>query len=300
MPSIKGLACWITKIWVTITLSLLLLAGPSSAQNDPSPAIWKITDHDSTIWLFGTIHILNPTLKWRSQQVNQAFSSADIVYFETPADQQAMQPLVMQYGVNKGTTLSAQMSATGRANLKRALQSLGMPLGVIQQLEPLKPWLAGLTMAAFQIQAQGGDPEAGVERILQAEAKQIGKRIGYLETDEQQIQMLAGLSEQAQLYFLEDGLRMMIEEPQFLTNLIDGWVKGDVDRVDAAMLQSMQQQQELYAAILVNRNKNWAAQIKTIMDGSGTAFIAVGAGHLAGGNSVQYYLGDYGLTAVRQ
>lgn len=281
-------------------VSLLLISSPSYGENTPNPAIWKLSDHDSTVWLFGTVHILHPTLQWRSEKVMQAFNGADVVYFETPADQQAMQPLVMQYGINRGTTLSAQMSETGKTNLKRALQSLGMPLGIIQNLEPMKPWMAGLTMAAFQIQAQGGDPEAGVERILQKEAIKIGKPIRYLESDEQQVKMLAGLSDKAQLYFLEDGLRMMIEEPHFLTELIDGWVKGDVNKVDAAMLQSMQQEQELYATILVNRNKNWAAQIKTIMDGSGTSFIAVGAGHLAGGNSVQYYLGDYGLTAVRQ
>lgn len=296
--------------FIAVMFSFLLISAPSSGSSTqapvqaqaqaPTPALWKLTDHDSTIWLFGTVHILHPSLKWRSAEVDQAFNSSDIVYFETPANQQAMQPLVMQHGVNRGTTLSAQMTETGRANLKRALTSLGMPLGVIQQLEPLKPWLAGLTMAAFQIQAQGGDPEAGVERILQKEAKQLGKNIAYLETDEQQIQMLAGLSPEAQLYFLEDGLRLMIEEPELLTNLIDGWVKGDVNQIDAIMLQSMQEQQELYATILVNRNKKWAAQIKEILNGSGTAFIAVGAGHLAGGNSVQYYLGDYGLTAVRQ
>lgn len=288
------------KIFTVLVAIFLAFPSPTYGEEGPNPAIWKLTDHDSTVWLFGTVHILQPSLNWQSEKVIQAFNSADTVYFETPADQKAMQPLVMQYGVNKGTTLSAQMSDTGRANLKRALESLGIPLGVAQQLEPLKPWLAGLTMAAFQIQAQGGDPEAGVERILQKEAKRIGKPVSYLETDAQQIQMLAGLSDSAQLYLLEDGLRMMIEEPNFLNELIAGWVNGDVDKVDAAMLQSMQQEQELYATILVNRNKNWAAQIKTIMDGSGTTFIAVGAGHLAGGNSVQYYLGDYGLTAVRQ
>lgn len=274
---------------------------PAAAQDHPNPAIWKITDHDSEIWLFGTIHILNPSLNWRSGRVNQAFSNSDTIYFEAPADQQGMQPLIMQHGINpQGTTLSMLMSDTGKANLKLALQSLGLPLGLIQQLEPMRPWLAGLTLAAFQIQAQGGDPNAGVERILQADAKAAGKTIRYLETDEQQIGFLSNLSPKAQLFFLEDGVRAMIEEPDILRRLISGWVTGDVNAIDATMLQTMQGQQELYAALLVNRNKRWAAQIKEILDGSGTHFIAVGAAHLAGGNSVQYYLGDYGITAARQ
>ncbi|MBL4838126.1 MAG: TraB/GumN family protein [Kordiimonadaceae bacterium] len=169
----------------------------------------------------------------------------------------------------------------------------------MQQLEPMRPWLAGLTMAAAQLAAHGGDPKFGVEHILNAEAKSQGKAIGYLETDADQIQFLSGLSEKAEIFFFEDGLRAIIEEPDLLEGLISSWVSGDVNGVDAAMVYSLQGHQELYAALLVNRNKKWAAQIKTILDGSGTVFIAVGAAHLAGGNSVQYYLGDYGLSAQR-
>lgn len=287
------------------TASCFLLAtcffiAPVFSSDTPNPAIWKLSDADSEVWLFGTVHILKPSLHWRSSKVDKAFAAADTIYFEAPADQKAMQPLIMQYGINQNTTLSAQMSEKGRNDLKRALQSLGMPLGMIQQLEPMRPWLAGLTLAAFQIQAQGGDPNAGVERILQADAQVHGKHVQYLESDQQQIQFLSNLSQEAQLFFLEDGLRAMIEEPDLLNTLVKGWVSGDINQVDAVMLQSMQGQQELYATLLVNRNKRWAAQIKTIMDGAGKVFIAVGAAHLAGGNSVQYYLGDYGLTAVRQ
>ena len=163
----------------------------------------------------------------------------------------------------------------------------------------MRPWLEGLTRAAAHLAAHGGDQKFGVEHILNAEAKSQGKAIGYLETDADQIQFLSGLSEKAEVFFFEDGLRAIIEEPDLLEGLISSWVRGDVNSVDAAMVHSLQGHQELYAALLVNRNKKWAAQIKTILDGSGTVFIAVGAAHLAGGNSVQYYLGDYGLSAQR-
>ena len=196
MPFLKTFKKLMLGVAVVISLGGVFLAHSANASDTaPDPAIWKLSDHDSEIWLFGTIHILHPELSWRSEKVSTAFKASDIVYFEAPADQKSMQPLVMQHGLNKGTPLSQQMSETGRADLKRALASLGIPLGVTQQLEPLRPWLAGLTIAALQIQAQGGDPEAGVERILQADAKSIGKPIAYLESDEEQIQMLSGLSQ---------------------------------------------------------------------------------------------------------
>ncbi|MBV1901702.1 MAG: TraB/GumN family protein [Kordiimonadaceae bacterium] len=282
---------------------ILCVSAPSAtpvwAEKKPSPAIWKLTDHDSEIWLFGTVHILNPALKWRSKKIDTAFAKAQKVYFEAPANASTMQALIREHGLNKHRPLNTKMSAKGKSNLTEAVVSLGLPLNRIQQLEPMRPWLAGLTMAAAQLAAQGGDPNYGVERILSAEAKSQGKAVGYLESDADQIQFLSGLSEKAEIFFLEDGLRAIIEEPDLLQDLISSWASGDVKGVDAAMVHSLQGHQELYAALLVNRNKKWAAQIKTILDGSGTVFIAVGAAHLAGGNSVQYYLGDYGLSPQR-
>ena len=47
--------------------------------------------------------------------------------------------------------------------------------------------------------------------------------------------------------------------------------------------------------MLVRRNTNWADQIQTELEGSGTVFIAVGAGHLAGDDSVQNILERRGV-----
>ncbi|MEY3293394.1 MAG: hypothetical protein RJB12_1165, partial [Pseudomonadota bacterium] len=48
------------------------------------------------------------------------------------------------------------------------------------------------------------------------------------------------------------------------------------------------------------RNTDWADQIQTLLAGSGTVFIAVGAAHLAGDDSVQEILGDRGVTVTRE
>jgi uncharacterized protein YbaP (TraB family) len=52
-------------------------------------------------------------------------------------------------------------------------------------------------------------------------------------------------------------------------------------------------------ALLKNRNENWAGQIETMLRGSGTHFIAVGAGHLVGPDSVQERLKLRGIQATR-
>ena len=56
----------------------------------------------------------------------------------------------------------------------------------------------------------------------------------------------------------------------------------------------------VYQALLVQRNTDWAGQIQTLLASSGTAFIAVGAAHLVGDDSVQEILKDRGVAVTRE
>lgn len=275
----------------------------SGANTAPSPALWKITDEDSEVYLFGTIHILNPDLDWRSPKMEAAFNNAETVIFEAPADTsnpEATQALVMKYGLNpQGTTLSSLLSQSAKQQLASALARFGIQ-GQARQFEPLRPWLVGATLSVMQIQALGGDPNAGVERILSAEAAQAGKTIGYFESDEQQMQIFGGLSSQAEVFFLEEGLRQIHEDPNQIIELVEAWRTGDQAAINDMLVKGMVGQNELTKAMLTRRNFDWASQIETLMHGSGTAFIAVGAAHLVGKQSVQVYLSEKGIVAVRQ
>ncbi|WP_262694658.1 TraB/GumN family protein [Kordiimonas aquimaris] len=294
-------------LFSVIALSFLSVLHTTNiyASNDeaPRPALWKLTDADSEIYLFGTIHILNPSLTWRSEKVSAAFNAAPTVYFETPADTsnpQAMQELLRQYGLNKpGVTLSSQLSEDGQKNLSTVMNQLGMG-SAIANFEPFRPWLAGVTLASMQIQANGGNPNAGVERILSAEAKTSGKDIGYFESDAQQIAFFGNMSKAAETRFFEIGLEQMLQDPNMLDNLVDVWRRGNVAGVEEQMLAAFEGHPEVYETLLVRRNQDWAEQIDRLMGGSGTIFIAVGAAHLAGKDSVQALLGKFGHIAVRQ
>ena len=287
-------------LFLVLTAALPANSAGVNDQVEPAPALWKLTDADSEVYLFGTIHILNPNIKWRSKAVISAFNSAPVVYFETPADPQAMQALIPKYAINKpGVTLSSQLSAEAQQNLNTVLAKFGMG-GAAKNLENLRPWFAGVMLAGVQIQANGGDANAGVERILSADAKAMGKTIRYFERDEQQLQFFGNMSPAAESRFFEVGIEQMLEDPDMLSKLVTLWRSGDVEGVDRNMLTAFEGQQEVYETILVRRNEDWAKQIDTLMDGSGTAFIAVGAAHLAGAQSVQAMLKKYGHQAVRQ
>jgi uncharacterized protein YbaP (TraB family) len=273
-----------------------------SASAFAEPALWHMSDGDSDVYIFGTIHILPADLEWRSAEIDAAFASAQTVYFETPTDaeaQAAMQPLIVQLGLNHdGRTLSSMLDEETNARLQRIAPSVGMP---VAQLEIFRPWLAGLSVSVGYLMSQGQDPNAGVEQVFAAEAAAAGQSVAFFETPEEQLRFFADMPENVQVDFLAQGLADIEsgEALSVLEHMDESWVNGDVDGLDELVNGSLQTDlPEVYETLIVTRNNNWVVQIEEIMEGSGTVFIAVGAGHLAGEDSVITQLRDRGYSIV--
>jgi uncharacterized protein len=260
------------------------------------PALWVIKDADSTLYLFGSVHVLRPTTGWASPRVNAAFDSATDVWFEitNPEDQAAMMPLIQQYGLSPQTPLSSRLTPEEVAQLDVAAKTIGASAA---QLDPLKPWLAALSLSVAPLVKAGYDPQSGVELALKARAQAAGKRLHGFETLEKQVGMLATLPDDVQLEFLRETLKDFDEAVEMLDSMVEAWAKGDVQALDRIVVEEMKTDApELYKVLLVDRNTDWADQIQTLLQGSGTAFIAVGAAHLTGDDSVQSILQSRGVA----
>lgn len=274
-------------------------AAVPAAQGD-GPALWVIKDEDSTLYLFGTVHVLRPTTAWGSAKVDAAFDASQNVIFEisNPDDQAAIQPLIGQYGVSPDRPLSSLLTAEEIAALNTAAQSIG---ATAAQLDPLRPWLVGLTLSVAPLMRAGYDPQSGVEMILKARAEAAGKPVSGFETIDEQVRILATLSEETQVAFLRAALESYKDATTELDALVNAWAEGDVEGIERLGVDEMRSaSEEIYQALLVRRNANWADQIQTLLAGSGTTFIAVGSAHLAGDDSVQEILEDRGVTVTRQ
>ncbi len=273
-------------------------AAPAAAPaiQGQGPALWVIKDADSTLYLFGSVHVLRPTTGWASPRVNAAFDSATDVWFEitNPEDQAAMMPLIQQYGLSPQTPLSSRLTPEELAQLDVAAKTIGASAA---QLDPLKPWLAALSLSVAPLVTAGYDPQSGVELALKARAQAAGKRLHGFETLEKQVGMLATLPDDVQLEFLRETLKDFDEAVEMLDSMVEAWAKGDVQALDRIVVEEMKTDApELYKVLLVDRNTDWANQIQTLLQGSGTAFIAVGAAHLTGDDSVQSILQSRGVA----
>ena len=274
-------------------------AASLASRGGAGPALWVVRDADSTIYLFGTVHVLRPTTIWRWAPVEEAFDSADEVWLEisNPDDQAALIPLIQQHGLSPARPLSGLLTEAEQAELGEAARSIGMTAA---QIDVFRPWLAGLTLSISPLVKAGYDPQSGVELALKARALAAGKPVHGLETVDEQVRILAGLPEDAQLAFLRSTLDSYEDATVDLDRLVEAWSLGDVRTVERYGVSDMRRESEvIYRALLADRNANWAGQIQRMLDGQGTVFIAVGAAHLAGDDSVQRLLERRGVRVVR-
>ena len=278
----------------------------ASARPAPRPAIWLLEDEDTRIYLFGTTHILPATFRWRSERLNAIVLEADELVMET-ADQATFDREAMARWMimPKPVSILSRVSAPRRPRLLELIEASGLP---IEAWDMFHTWAAGFMLFGVQVmqgmreegQADGQPFDmrkiSGVERVLSAAFRRAGKPVSAVETSAQQMAMFRGMSAPAQRAFLES----MIDDgspvgPQAVD--FDAlWASGNTDAI-AAQMEALPP--EIFEVLLTRRNRAWTEWLAARLDRPGTVLFAVGAGHLAGRDSVQTMLAARGLTARR-
>jgi hypothetical protein len=271
---------------------------PAAAANDADPALWVVKDADTTIYLFGTVHVLKPGLTWFDEAVRSAFDRSDTLVLEmVEPDPAALQKIVVAKGITSGKpTLTEQLPADKRPAVEAALAGAGLAPATYQRM---RPWLAAVSATITPLGKLGYDAVSGPEKVLAAAAKAAGKPVIGLETAEQQLGLFAGLSTEAQVKFLTASVDELPKLPAEMERMVGSWSRGDPAALAAVMNDSLKESPEVAQVLLTDRNKTWAAWIGERMKTPGTVFMAVGAGHLAGAEAVQAQLRARGLRAER-
>ena len=284
-----------------IALFGLALAAVTPAAARPArPALWEVSDPDTTIYLFGTIHLLPEKFAWRSARIDQAIGASQQLVVETIVDDKdptkmmaAMSSLAFSNGL---PLIDQRVPADKQAILDAAIAKSGLPRAAFDRMET---WAAAFMLLGNQYRDMGLKTGEGVETVLRKRFLGDGKKIGELETNLEQLNFFDRLSEKAQ----RDLLLGAIEQPGDTSKQFDGmlsaWSRGDVDAIARSFNHDLADSPELKEALIRRRNANWSALIKQRMAVPGTTFVAVGAGHLAGSDSLIDMLRQRGLTVRR-
>lgn len=264
----------------------------------PQPPMWIVSDADSEITLYPTLHILPEGIDWKSKELTRRLAVADEVWFEIMPGSEtdpALQVTMMRLGMAPGTSLSDQLTEDEIKALKLAIEPMGLPYVAANSM---RPWLVTTIVSVGALVDKGFDPNSGVEKQLQPMVK--GKKIRALETAEEQMKMLASIPLDMQMEMLRESLTEMDETVEDLRDLVNDWAVGDVEDLEDDLIEEMKSEMPAaYNIVFTDRNRNWVDQIEIEMKGSGTDFIAVGAGHLVGDDSVPAMLKARGYTVER-
>ncbi|ADM09001.1 putative secreted protein [Parvularcula bermudensis HTCC2503] len=271
-------------------------AGPSSI------AIFQTGDEDTTIYMMGTVHILQPGLDWETPAFQRAWGSADAVYFEadvtSPEASQAASAIVMREGIlTDGRTLSSFFSSAEKASLNDALDELGLTLSVFANI---RPWLASIQIAQRALMNLGGDPTAGVDMMLIERAKAEGKERRYFETLPEQLEVLIGIPDEAWADSMIEGIDELQDTEHYFAELVGLWWSGDAEALGAVMTEAWEATPILKERLLDDRNIAWAETLSQLIEEEeGVFLVAVGAGHLGGEGSLQEVLEAEGYAVER-
>jgi uncharacterized protein len=279
-----------------IMAAFLYMVGIASAAR-AAPSLWVVKSPTATIYLFGTIHLLQQNQDWESPAIKEALGASRELWLEVPdfEDASTARRLVAQLGYDAGHPLSTILPPKALARLQTAATAIGLPQGEAT-LEPMRPWLAALALADAQILHAGYDPNAGVEHTLFEAWSGTHKPLRGFETLEQQMHFFADMPPHLQQEVLENTLDEFDQGIAKLNAIVEAWMKGDQNTITRLIVDDLRKPfPDLYRTLIVTRNEHWAESIDHMLKESGIRFVAVGAGHLTGPDSVPAKLSTRGI-----
>jgi uncharacterized protein YbaP (TraB family) len=258
----------------------------AQAQSAGHPALWAVKGPHATVYLFGSVHLLAKDREWRTPQLNAAVESSQTLWLEVTGadDPKLVQPILTQLGIDAAHPLSSKLSKQQLAKLDTEAKSFNMSEAM---LEPMRPWLASLTLGVAPLLQSGSDPNSGVESVLTAEFKKNRRQVAGFETVSQQFHFFADLPAKTELDYLNLSIDDFAKGQEQFRQLVDAWYQGDQERLDRIIDDEWRTEHpEIYEVLIAKRNRYFAQRIEDLIGGDGISFVAIGAGHYVGPDGI--------------
>lgn len=268
------------------TLLLVALTGAiaacSLAREPAKPPMWRIADGDTTIWLIGSMHLLPARADWRNEAVERAMAEADTLVLETDPDATAdFDAIAKAPGL---PPLAKRVGADRQAALARAIERTGQPADAF---DGYKDWAAAVMLATGDAIDSRATAKNGIDaQLWKAFA---GRPRIALEKSGDQLRALDMLPPQLQARMLDETL-----DGGDYDTTYEAWASGDLAAID-----KVGPSKELRPFLVTTANRRWADWIAARMGQKGKVLVAVGAGHLAGKESIPDLLKAKGLKVER-
>ncbi len=264
---------------------LLTLAGCGKPSIEAHPALWRISDGDTTIYLLGSIHLLPPDINWRTALIERAIATSDTLVLESSPDEM-VDFRTMAQGANL-KPVNDRVSPGKRQLLDGMIARSGIAR---ETLDGYKDWALATTFATGDAIAAGATTQNGVEAKLWSAFKSDKKTRLAFYTVKEQLDQLNALPEADQREMLENTL----SGKENYGETLRAWIRGDV-----ASIEKTAECTPLEGKLVGQPNNRWTQWITARMKQPGTVLVAVGLGHMAGPYALPKLLVARGLKVER-
>ena len=290
------------SIFCALFIVLLLnLSAVHAAGAGEKVFMWKVDAPQATAYVLGTIHMMKADMYPLDARMQNAFRKADAYAVEFNIKEVALSQMstMMKDSVYSGDdNIRSHVSRETLDLARQKLEVLGLPF---EMMEKFKPWFLAVTVEMMAYSKLGFDPQYGIDNYFLQKA-QGTKEIIELESFDSQMEIFRSMPDREQEIFLIYSLKEADDSQKNMDVLLNAWSNGDSRAMESLMFEHSQDDallSRLYEKLFYERNRNMADKIAKLLNGKGTYFVAVGAGHLVGKRGIIELLARKGF-AVRQ
>ena len=296
--------------WLNIMRLLaaaLLLALPAASMAEgvlplhANPALWRVQNGTSTVYLFGSLHILPPGYHWTTPEIESAMNASDLFIFEVPVDEAALMD-EKQFIIENGILPSRQslrglLSANEFQTYSAVLRRAGLKP---EQFERYRPWLAAVVVGLAYLHRDELVTLKGADDDLITYARDHSRKSLYLESIRDQMELLTAGDDSGHLKSLKTLIATLPQARSQERDLLQTWASGEAKRFTALLEGYFKDRPEAKDFLIDRRNRNWLDTLKQSLERqNGTTMITVGAAHIGGENGLIALLCGEGYEVER-
>lgn len=293
-------------IRVFLYLFIMSVFVSASSGTVKHPFLWHVSKDNTAFYLFGTMHLADPSLEVLPPQLEKALERSDAVYTEIQMDPSVQQESIKLMMRTDGKTLRGTLPARLYDRSVDYLRSINPSL-TMKPFEGMKLWAFSATLQFLE--AQLNNPSAlAIDVLLYQSASVDDKEVGGIESISEQLAAFESMSDEEQILMHEATLDYLEQNKDYTKIMRELYLGGD-EKALMQYLTSMMFQEERYRAleekfmrsVLYDRNERMAERImeKVKANPQKVYLFAFGAMHFLDKGSVIELLQKEGFKVER-